>query len=29
MAEYKGANDVVSIDDILDVCGKYITIKIV
>ena len=27
MAEYKGANDVVSIDDILDVCGKYITNK--
>ena len=29
MAEYKGANDVVSIDDILDVCGKYITNKAV
>ena len=25
MAEYKGAGDVVSIKDVLEVCGKYIT----
>lgn len=25
MAEFKGAGDIVTIDDVLDVCGKYIT----
>ena len=27
MAEYKGAGDTVTINDVLEVCGKYITIK--
>ena len=25
MAEYKGAGDTVTINDVLEVCGKYIT----
>ena len=25
MAEFKGAGDTVTIDDVLEVCGKYIT----